>query len=219
MAKPLYVVGLGPGDPELVTVKAARLLGEADLVFVPYSTGTGRSLAMRVVEAYARRARVVALGFPMGRHVDEAALRGIAETLCSEAAKAELPVFAVLGDPTLYSTFGRIRRFADCVEPIYVPGVTAATACAARAGVELALGDEAVAIVPASRLDVIRASAGLFDAVIVYKGSEGFDEAASALSGYRLVYARRCYMEGEYVGEWRPEDWHRDYFSVLIARR
>jgi len=196
MRPQLIVVGLGPGDPELVTVKAAKILSEADVVFVPYSTSTGRSLARRVVDKYVTKARIVELGFPMISNVSVEALKRIVDKVCGELSNAVLGAFAVLGDPTLYSTFARIRNLIDCADVTYVPGVSSVTACAARLGMDLAIGDDAVAIVPSSRPDLIEAINGLFETVVVLKGGR-LDEAARALRGYDIRYARRCYMDGE----------------------
>jgi cobalt-factor II C20-methyltransferase (EC 2.1.1.151) len=78
----LYVVGLGPGDPELVTVKAAETLRRASIVFLPYSTGTNRSLAHSIVARYIGDAEVVFLGFPMGRDPEREVLVENARVVC-----------------------------------------------------------------------------------------------------------------------------------------
>lgn len=80
----LSVVGLGPGDPELLTLKAIKRMDESKVIFVPYSSGTGRSLAMEVIKDHAK-GRIVQLGFPMGDHVDDEDLKRIGEKMCLEA--------------------------------------------------------------------------------------------------------------------------------------
>ncbi|WP_252901483.1 cobalt-factor II C(20)-methyltransferase [Vulcanisaeta sp. JCM 14467] len=144
----LYVVGLGPGDEELVTVRAVKVLGRSRVIFIPYSTGTNRSLAEGIVRRYAPGdARLVLLGFPMSRDVPDSELRRLGETICREA-NGEDSAFVTLGDPTLYSTFFRVRDWIPCeVEVEVIPGVSSITACASRIGAPLAVGDDSIAII------------------------------------------------------------------------
>lgn len=218
----LYVVGLGPGDPELVTVRAARIMREANVIFVPCSTSTGRSLALRIVERYkGPNTKVVMLRFPMRRDVSDVKLREIAKTVCDNAS--ETSVFAVLGDPALYSTFFRVSKLLTCFSEVeIVPGVTSITACAARALMELAGGDEIVAILTSRRLDVLDRVGDLFDTIVILKAYEGVRDVVNKLRGkFVLVYARRCFMDEERV--FRLDESacceEGDYFSMVIARR
>jgi len=216
----LYVVGLGPGDPELVTVRAMRILSMVPLIFVPYSTGTSRSLALGIVKEYASpSAEIVTLGFPMVRDAPRNILINIAGRICEGLGRHGVGAFAVLGDPTLYSTFTRVSSYINCGDVEYVPGVSSITACASRAGVSLGIGDEAIAVIPSSRLDLIKAAAESFETIVVIKGSENLDEASKTLSGYKLIYARRCFLEGERVMPWDPAEYDKDYFSMIIARK
>lgn len=111
-----------PGDEELVTVRAVKVLGRSRVIFIPYSTGTNRSLAEGIVRRYAPGdARLVLLGFPMSRDVPDSELRRLGETICREA-NGEDSAFVTLGDPTLYSTFFRVRDWIPCeVEVEVIP--------------------------------------------------------------------------------------------------
>jgi precorrin-2/cobalt-factor-2 C20-methyltransferase len=215
----LFVVGLGPGDPELVTVRAANILSQVPLIFVPYSTGTSRSLALGIVKRYASpRAEVIGLGFPMSKDVPAEALANLGSRICSELGKHGVGAFAVLGDPSLYSTFTRVSGYVNCAEFEYVPGVSSITACASKARISLGIGDEAIAIIPSSRLELIKKAKDLFETIVVIKGSENLDEASKVLGDGDVIYARRCFLEGEKVIPWNPGEYDRDYFSMLIAR-
>lgn len=205
----LRVVGLGPGDPELLTIKAIRLLSKADVIYVPRSSRSEASLAKNIVLKYAR-GRVVELPFDMGG-VREEQLREIAKIISS----GENAVYAVLGDPSLYSTFGKIRKYVD--RPVeYVPGVSALISCSLRAGVELAVGDMAVAIVPASRADLLKEALRLFDVVVVAKANRNIELLNELLSSHGGYAVRRCYMEGEAVSN--RITWS-DYFTTVYLWR
>lgn len=218
MNKVLYVVGLGPGDPELITVKGAKILSTADVIFVPYSTGTNRSLSLSIIERYAKPdAKTVTLGFPMAKSVDEDVLKGIGEQICKEAR--DLSAFVTLGDPMLYSTFFRVKKYVDsCFSKIeLISGVSSITACSSRLGLPLALGDESVLIVPSSRVSLINEAKGKVETIVVIKGNENLDIIAENLKDlYSLYYTRRCFLDGEKVIPW-DGSFDKDYFSMLIG--
>ncbi|BBG24314.1 Siroheme synthase [Sulfuracidifex tepidarius] len=212
----LSVVGLGPGDPELLTLKAIKRMDESKVIFVPYSSGTGRSLAMEVIKDHAK-GRIVQLGFPMGDHVDDEDLKRIGEKMCLEAEDPSS--FVTLGDPVLYSTYFRVKDFLPCFDQIeLIPGVSSVTACACKAFLNLGSEKEAIAIIPSLRRDLLELAKGKFETIIVLKGSKGLEEASEILNGYQLIYARRCFMDGELISKWSGKSDH-DYFSMLIARR
>ena len=130
----LIGLGLGPGDPELLTLKAVRYLKEADTVFVP---GT---IAKNLVLPY--RSDCVMLDFPMTE--DETYI-----SLCMEknaakiapASESGCAVFALIGDPHFYSTFSRLARMVTELTPDIevrtVPGVSSITACASHAQISV----------------------------------------------------------------------------------
>ncbi|MEM6480045.1 MAG: precorrin-2 C(20)-methyltransferase [Pseudomonadota bacterium] len=147
----LYGVGLGPGDPELMTLKAARLIGAAPVVAYPTLAGAesfARQIASGVI---ARDVEEIAINVPMSvarepaqRAYDGGALR------ISEALSAGKDVVCLCeGDPFFYGSFMYIfARLADRFETHVIPGVTSVTACAARAHMPLAARNERVTILP-----------------------------------------------------------------------
>lgn len=215
--KNLYVIGLGPGDPELVTVKATKALSRSEVIYVPYSTGTNRSLALSVIQPYIKsETKIVTLGFPMAKHVDENKLKEIGEVMCKESG--EISSFVTLGDPSLYSTFFRVKDFASCFDNIdIIPGVSSIMACASKLKISLALGDESILISPSSKVDLVKEIKGKVDSIVILKGNENLDLISEILKDdYQLFYARRCYLEGEKVLPWNGE-FDKDYFSMLIG--
>ena len=104
----------------------------------------------------------------------------------------------------------------------FTPGLPSKSACAARIGAPLAVGDDSIAIIPASRLDVLGRARELFETIVVLKASENLGEVVRLLreAGFTLFYARRCFMGEEEIlrlGDGVVD--RRDYFSMVIALR
>ena len=137
----LYGVGVGPGDTELLTLKAARLLAEVKIIAYPAANG-GESLARRIVAPLIpEMARELQISIPMAQSREAArqAYDRAAEQISSHLLKGEDVLFLCEGDPFFYGSFmfiyERLSRRFSCV---VVPGVTSLTACAAALGRPLA---------------------------------------------------------------------------------
>jgi precorrin-4/cobalt-precorrin-4 C11-methyltransferase len=156
--KKLIGVGVGPGDPELVTVKAVRVLREADVVLVPVLATAEPGRAETIIRAHVAADRIRRLEFalndtggvtPRRAAAWHAAATAVAEAFASGAATV---AFGTLGDPNLYSTFSYLAQTVAALVPHVsvetVPGITAMQDLAARASLALAEGTEPVTLVP-----------------------------------------------------------------------
>jgi precorrin-2/cobalt-factor-2 C20-methyltransferase len=153
----LYGIGVGPGDPEWITVKAARILAACPNVFVPRSQEAADSVALEIARRYLRPdAKVRELTFPMTSdqellHRSWAAAAGeVHRTL----AGGEDCCFLTLGDALLYSTYifllRELRAISPEIQAVAVPGITAFSAAAALTSFPVGEGKQPVTIVPAS---------------------------------------------------------------------
>jgi precorrin-2/cobalt-factor-2 C20-methyltransferase len=184
-------VGVGPGDPELLTLKAVRILREADVVFAPTTAVDKPSRAEEIVRAAAGvevRRLVFALDDTRGASAERRAAWDAAgqAVLAAFNNGASHVVFVTLGDPNVYSTFGYLAQTVTAldssVEVRTVPGITAMQDLAGRVALPLAEGREPLTLIPATAGlgPVAEALAGP-GTVVVYKGGRHLDELADAV--------------------------------------
>ena len=208
--KRLIGVGVGPGDPELVTIKAVRVLRQSDVVLVPVLAGPdpepGR--AETIIRGYVDADKIKRLEFALNDTGGvtprrAAAWRTAAAAVAREfAAGASTIAFGTLGDPNLYSTFSylaqTVRDLVPGVDVQTMPGITAMQDLASRAGISLAEGTESVTLVPlnggVSALDQALSSGGT---VVGYKVGAAASPAPATLRD-RLHAAGR--LEGAVIG-------------------
>lgn len=174
----LYGVGVGPGDPDLLTLKAVKILKSVDVIFAPKPSVDKPSLALTIVKPILNsRQEVVELIYPMikEREILEAYWDRNAEMIVSKLIAGKNAAFITLGDPMLYSTFiytyRKVIAKVPEVEVEVVPGVTSITYCAASSMTPIAEGDEVVAIVPSSTdISKVKGLARYVDTLIFVKG-------------------------------------------------
>ncbi|MGE5269492.1 MAG: precorrin-2 C(20)-methyltransferase [Thiohalocapsa sp.] len=152
MTGTLYGLGLGPGDPELLTLKALRLLRTAPVIAYP-ATESGDSFARAIVAQWLSPAqREIAIRFPMRPGPPPAAIYdGAAAQLIAALAAGNDLVYLCQGDPLFYGSFaGILTRLAGQCRIAVVPGVSSLTACAAMAGLPLVQRNGVLSVVPAN---------------------------------------------------------------------
>ena len=229
----LYGIGIGPGDPKLLTLKAREILDRVDLVFCPKGDEGGTSWARSIIEATtAAPKKFVELTFPMTR--DKKVLTGYwqkaAERIDQELAKGKEGAFITLGDPFVYSTYiyllKTLRRDFPHIEVETIPGITAFNAAAARAQIPLVQGEERLAVLPVTKtLKGLREAFEAFDTVILMKVGSKLDRVISLLEEMGLLktsilVSRLGHPEEKIIRD--LSSWERDkragYLSVIIVR-
>lgn len=246
MTGKLYVIGIGPGDPELMTLKSVRILKEVPCIFVPKGREEGSSLALSIVQKMLplEGKEIVEAHFPMVKTVSsaESGVRSaeekqeldskwneIVEKVLRGVEKGMDVAFITIGDPGIYSTFfylyDRLLERKPSLAIEIVPGISSINAAAARAGLSLGLGNDKIAILPANYLDSLQETLEKFDTVVLMKVSKVFDTVKDTLTRMGLVdaatYVARAGMEDERIGhdirQVRAED--LNYFSLVIVRK
>lgn len=149
----LYGLGVGPGDPELLTLKAVRLLKEADIVAVP-DKGSGEKTALQIVRPFVEGKELLPCPTPMLRDSTlwDQHHEKIADKICCLLDEGKNVSFITLGDPTIYSTYIYIHKkvVARGYDAELIPGVPSFCAVAAKLGQSLCEKSERLLIVPAS---------------------------------------------------------------------
>ncbi|HEY6008939.1 MAG TPA: precorrin-2 C(20)-methyltransferase [Geobacteraceae bacterium] len=230
----IYAVGVGPGDPELITRKAERILRQVPVVCAPTGRGEASSYALSIVEGLLDRSRqeVLVQVFPMQR--DQGALdpfwREAAAQVAGRVARGLDVAFITIGDPFLYSTFLYLYRIFreeyPEIEVEVVPGITSIGAAAAAAGVPLALTSDRIAILPATyEEEKLLKTLIDFDTIVLMKVHRVFDRVFEMLKALGLadkgVFIRRVGSADEEVVRDLASLVGRelDYLSLLIVKK
>jgi len=229
----LFGVGLGPGDPELVTVKAARIIGAADVVAY-HSARHGRSIARGIAEPYLRPGQIEEhLVYPVTTGTTEhpGGYVGAIEEFYAQAAEriaAHLDAgrdVALLaeGDPLFYSSYMHMHtRLTKRFDAVIVPGVTSVSAAAAAVSTPLVTGDEVLSVLPGT-LPVAELARRLSDAdaAVVMKLGRTYPQVREALSlsgrlDHALYVERASTTAQRVLPAAAVDDGDVPYFSLVI---
>jgi precorrin-2/cobalt-factor-2 C20-methyltransferase len=228
----LYGIGVGPGDPELLTIKAARILGRVAAVFAASSSKNDYSIAEAIIGPHLPDGRkATRLPFPMTRDplALAAAWESNAAAMAAVLADGRDAAFITLGDPLLYSTFGyvlpRLRRRLPGLPVVIVPGVTSFQAAAAKTGDILAESGENLLV--ASGVDEdgrLRRALESADNAVILKAYRNFPRLRALLDDMGLAggatFVTRLGHPGESVERdlaKAPEKPH--YLSLCLVKR
>jgi precorrin-2/cobalt-factor-2 C20-methyltransferase len=230
----VYAVGVGPGDPELLTRKAERVLRQADVVLAPVSNPSEASVALETVREFLDESRqeIIIHQFPMTSDKSRLlpAWQEAAALIAGRILAGKDVAFVTIGDPLLYSTFIYLLRiFHESYPQIaieIIPGISSINTSAAVACVPLAEADERIAIIPAtSGMEKVIEALATYDTVILLKVKPHFGEILEAL---RQMGRERSTLFVERVGTARQKvltDFAEiachapDYLSLMIIRR
>lgn len=234
-----YVIGVGPGDPDLLTIKGRDILRACRVLVVPKGTKNGASTALDIIRPHVDISSKVVeeIYFPMkkirmGHEPDPEAAQAwqrAAATIRAHIDNGDHVAFPTLGDPAIYSTgFYTCQALAAegaAIPTAFVPGITAMSACAATTATPLCLGDDMLAVVPATFGDQrLREVLATFETVVLMKIHRVLPRIIALLTetGHidRATLVERTSTEREQI--------HRDpravdagslhYFSTMIVR-
>ncbi len=229
----LYGIGVGPGEPGLITVKGAEILSSCRHVFVPKAREKAESVALRIAGKYiSPEAEVHEVLFPMTedkadlKRYWEASARLIAEIL----TRGEDACFLTLGDTLLYSTYIYLVRALREVLPdakiVTIPGINSFSAAAALTGFPLGESRKPLIVIPAADdLDSVRSALDQDGTVVLMKVGKRLREIIALLEEKGLirksVFAARVGMEGERIEtdmtKLKEADEKTGYLSVILV--
>ncbi|MBI4745606.1 MAG: precorrin-2 C(20)-methyltransferase [Deltaproteobacteria bacterium] len=230
----LYGIGVGPGDPELLTLKAVRVLREADVIAVPKSKEESDSIALSIVKGAVdlSKKETLELMFPMTKDKDvlRKAREEAAAAICGRLLAGKDVACITIGDPMFYSTFSYLIPLVKVrlpkAEIEIVPGISSVMASAAVTVTPLTEADERLAVIPATyESEKIRHILKTFDTVVLMKVNRVFEKILVLLNELRLkenaVFIERCGGDNQRVvnnldslkGE------KLDYLSMVIVKK
>ncbi|MCF6158505.1 MAG: precorrin-2 C(20)-methyltransferase [wastewater metagenome] len=227
-----YGIGLGPGDPGLLTVKAIHTIQGADCIFVPKSDSKEDSIAREIVKEFIKNKRVIEQVYPMTKDkssLNKAWLKA-AQEIYAEIMAGHTVAYLTLGDPLTFSTYIYLLRQLHTLLPEHIihtiPGITSYNAAACIANYPLLTGDERLAVIPVpTDVNELRPVLEIFDTVIMMKVARRLDDVIQLLEEMKLTENA---VFASYIGQKNAcltfdlmslKGSGRGYMSVLIVRR
>ena len=236
----LIGIGVGPGDPELLTVKAVKAIHNADIIMCPASNEDRPSIALSVVSSIidkSKNQKIIKLIFPMTKDKDvlKQTWKRNAKIMAETVLTGKNVVYLTVGDPFLYSTW--IYMHKDLKENYpemdisVIPGIVSIFTFAAKVGVSVAEGSEKVAIIPSCYdLSSVKEIAKHSESMIFLKDGRYFDQVIKVLkeSGFPddsiFAIGQDLGTKNEIIrkmtlGEVNDETLTTKYFSILVVKR
>ncbi|WP_406678496.1 precorrin-2 C(20)-methyltransferase [Moorella sp. ACPs] len=232
MSGTLYGLGVGPGDPDLLTLKAKAILEQVPVLAVPVSQRGEESLALQVVRPFIRPGQeILNLFMPMTHdraYLERSWDAAAAELLAILTAGKDV-AFLTLGDASLYSTYSylmqRLQKLKPDLKIVTVPGITSFAAAAARLNVPLAVGDEPLAVIPALKDPAsLKEYLSLFPNLVLMKVARRYDAIVTVLEEAGVAgqsfLASRCGQAGESFSRdlVAEKGKKQDYLSLIIVK-
>ena len=228
----LYGIGVGPGDPGLITLRAVEVLRRVPVVFAARSTKNHYSLALNVVQGFlSPSVRVERLGFPMTREAAalERAWQDNARKVLAVLETGRDAAFLTIGDPLTYSTYGyllgALREMAPQVPVETIPGVTAYHAAAARLNLPLVESRQSLLVVSGvNQPEEIEHLLSCGDTVVIMKTYRNYDRIVEALAelppASRTYTVSCCGLPDERIQEdaRRLQGQKMPYLSLVIVK-
>ena len=236
----LTAIGVGPGDPDLLTIKAAQTIKKADIIMCPASAHDRPSIALSIIQPLLSempKKEIVKLVFPMtkDRSVLEDTWRDNARIMGDTAMTGKDVVYVTVGDPYLYSTWIYMHRDLESNYPgldiAVIPGIVSIFTFASKVGVSIAEGAEKVAIIPSCYdLTTVREIAKNAESMVFLKDGRYFDQVLDLLkeSGFPddsvFAIGQDLGTDHEIVrkltlGEATGDALTTKYFSILVVKR
>lgn len=229
-----YGIGVGPGDPDLLTIKAKKVLDQVDIILAPETKNGKGSTALNIAKPHLNKnTKIIERKFPMTYDIEalNKSYDEISNYIKELVANGKKVAFLTLGDPMVYSTYIYLfRRLKDKdVEIETVPGITSFCAIASKAGIPLGENEETIAIVPSvyyekgnEKLDKILNN---INNIVFMKASGNIDELIDELekTGHKegSVFVSRLGLDNEVIENniEKRRGIKNNYLSTLIAKK
>jgi precorrin-2/cobalt-factor-2 C20-methyltransferase len=236
----LYCIGCGPGDPDLLTLKAIDIIKNADIIYAPTAREGKPSVALSIVEKFiSKDTEVRQLIFPMIKDFSKLKENWKNNTIeiTNSIRNGKRTIYLTVGDPSLYSTWiyiykELIDKHKD-IEVEIVPGITSIFSFSAEIKTPIGEGEEIIGIVPACYdLERLKIAAKCCDTLVFLKDGRYFNNVIETLitSGFPgesdIFIAQDVSTSGEALQNKKladlaenPNENNDKYFSIMIAKK
>lgn len=226
-----YAVGIGPGSPDLLTLRAARLVEGCDTIISPQAKGSAKSLALEAVRPFIDRQEVVVNNYPMERNGEKTRERWhlLAEDVAKRCVAGESVVQITLGDPLIFATSSYLLQSLSELMPAanihVVPGISAFQAGASRFAETLTLQEDRLTLMSATDLSAVEKALGQCETLVLYKAGTCIDGLLALLRRHDLLDHARlvsCCELGEHevlvddLSDWQAQP--LNYMTTMIVR-
>ncbi len=200
-----YGIGIGPGDPELLTLKAVRVIEKADYIFVPKASFKNESLALDIVKEFVKGKEICEQVYPMTK--DKSVLNNAwfnaAKEIAEKITGGSSAAYLTLGDPFTFSTYiyllQNIHKLIPNENIETIPGITSYNAAACMANFPLIESSMKLAVVPVSKnIEELRPILQSFDTVVLMKVAKKLDAVIDLLEELNLMDSS---LFASYVGQ------------------
>ena len=224
----LYGIGVGPGDPELMTLKAKRLIEECDIVAVPVKKEGEESVALNIARGAAsvpeEKVRRILFTMNKDKAKREECRQAAAEAIMEYLDAGQSVAMPVLGDVGIYSTYSYVHKklIQAGYEVQMISGIPSFCAGASRANISIVEGNEGFGVIPSLKgIDQMKKAMGVFDNLVIMKVGSHVKEVYDILKAEgkedNAIIISNVGMEGEYVGPLLP-DREYGYFTTMIIK-
>lgn len=224
----LYGIGVGPGDPELMTLKAKRLIEECDIVAVPVKKEGEESVALNIARGAAsvpeEKVRRILFTMNKDKAKREECRQAAAEAIMEYLDAGQSVAMPVLGDVGIYSTYSYVHKklIQAGYEVQMISGIPSFCAGASKADISIVEGNEGFGVIPSLKgIDQVKKAMGVFDNLVIMKVGSHVKEVYDILKAEgkedNAIIISNVGMEGEYVGPLLP-DREYGYFTTMIIK-
>lgn len=226
-----YAVGIGPGSPDLLTLRAARLVEGCDTIVSPQAKGSAKSLALEAVRPFVDQQEVLVNNYSMERNGDKTLERWhlFAQDIARRCAAGESVVQITLGDPLIFATSSYLLQGLADLMPAdnihVVPGISAFQTAASRFAETLTLQEDRLTLMSATDLDSVEKALAQCETLVLYKAGTCIEPLLELLRRHELLGQAKlisCCEQGEHelivddLSSWQVQP--LNYMTTMIVR-
>ena len=226
-----YAVGIGPGSPDLLTVRAVKIIESADIILTPQAKGTNRSLALNAIGPYLSEQEIMTVNYPMQRNGSNTRQRwnSVAADVLEKLQQNKSVAMITIGDPLIFATTSYLLHgLTDGLtkEKIHlVPGISAFQIGASRFHDPLTLQEDRLMLMSATDLTAVESALDHCETLVLYKTAGVIDQLLEILGRRNLLTSSKlvsCAEQGDgellvdNLAEWTPGE--LNYMTTMIIR-